>query len=114
MDDNFLDSEESSAPLFNLAALESSRQKGFIAPLIPPTTGTNLLHRAFPTSVNFPEEVEPVKKRKGRKATLVSNKSADDSEVTLKEIIENQKFGVPTQEEVVESCLLYLSYIRPK
>ncbi len=114
MDDNFLDSEESSAPLFNLAALESSRQKGFIAPLIPPTTGTNLLHRAFPTAVNFPEELEPVKKRKGRKATLISNKSADDSEVTLKEIIENQKFGVPTQEEVVYCFSLYLSSLRPK
>jgi len=99
MDDNFLDSEESSFPLFSVAALKSSGQKGFIAPLIPPTTGTNLLHRSFPTSVNFPEEIEPVKKRRGRKATLVSNKNVEDSEVTLKEIIENQKFGVPTQEE---------------
>lgn len=100
MSANYLDTTESSFPLFSVAALQSSGQKGFSSPLIGPSDSINLLSCGFPNPVMFPDVIEPIRKKRGRKVIPVNQKSTVDPAITLKEIIENQEAGVPTEAEV--------------
>ena len=100
MDDDFMDSNESSFPLFSVAALKSSGQQGFLNSLLPPSDTINLLPRHFPSADKIEEALAPIKKKRGRKAIPKISKKTEDPEITLKEIIEDQRSGLPTEEEV--------------
>lgn len=99
MDDDDLELNEQpfSFTLFNRDALLKSANTQFSYPKIKIDPASFLVGDEF----HFPgiEEINGPKKR-GRRKKVPLNKDINDPTVTLKEIIENDQYGIPTEDEV--------------
>ena len=91
---------QSSFPLFNPEALRSIDFEPPTLNLISSQRVSEIVEDIMSKKVKVSETRELVVKTRGRKAIPKNAKNWDDPEITLKEIIENDLAGEPTQAEI--------------
>lgn len=101
-DNNYKKSE---FPLFNDQALKNSNENGIKSTATDQNGFAIYNDGNFNQKINLDQNTDILKKKRGRKSKNEA-KDVEASNATIKEIIENQKAGIPTEKEVLFKLLV--------
>lgn len=91
--------KKSEYPLFNDVALKSSTDNYLPSSCIDKNGFARFNDGSFNQKINMEQNKEIFMRKRGRKSKT-EVKDVADPNITIKEIIENQKAGIPTEKEV--------------
>lgn len=91
--------KKSEFPLFNDAALKSSNENVLTSSTIDKNMFTRYNDGSFNQKINLEQNSDILRRKRCRKSKN-EIKDVADPNITIKEIIENQKAGIPTEKEV--------------